>query len=252
MFRPKKPTSWNHEARWYNELVDVKGQYFHEHVIIPKSLQLLDLKPDSTLLELACGNGILARYLPKAVTYYGIDAAPKLIQFAKNKDKNPRHHFVVSDVTQSLALTTNFTHATVILALQNIKDATNVITNATRFLKPKGKLLIVLNHPCFRIPRQSSWEIDPQNKLQYRRINRYLSPLEIPINMHPGQIGKSITWTFHLPISAYSEMITNNGFMIEKLAEWTSDKISVGSAAKMENRSRSEFPLFLALLCHKN
>jgi len=42
-------------------------------------------------------------------------------------------------------------------------------------------LVIVLNHPCFRIPRQSGWGIDEKNKLQFRKVIKYMSPMEIPL-----------------------------------------------------------------------
>jgi hypothetical protein len=35
--------------------------------------------------------------------------------------------------------------------------------------------------------------------------------------------------------------------VIDALEEWTSDKESEGKASRMENKARSEFPLFLAL-----
>jgi len=36
------------------------------------------------------------------------------------------------------------------------------------------------------------------------------------------------------------------------MEEWISDKKSTGAKARMENRSREEFPLFLALLAQKS
>lgn len=75
-----------------------------------------------------------------------------------------------------------------------------------------------------------------------------MSPLKIPITMHPGQQQSALTWSFHHPISFYSQILFDHGFMIEKLEEWTSDKQSVGGkTATMENRGRSEFPLFMAI-----
>ena len=66
--------------------------------------------------------------------------------------------------------------------------------------------------------------------------------------MHPGQGHGPLTWSFHEPISAYTNMLADNNFVIENLEEWTSDKESMGKAGRMENRSRAEFPLFLAIL----
>ena len=136
-------------------------------------------------------------------------------------------------------------------ALQNMEFPDKVFANIGRNLASSGKLLLVLNHPSFRIPRQSSWGIDEVNKLQYRRINRYLSFLKIPININPANKNSSLTWSFHYPLSSYSEALLKNGFMIEKIEEWSSDKESQGKSAKMENRGRSEIPLFMAILARK-
>ena len=179
--------------------------------------------------------------------YVGVDIASSLISFAKKLDHNPNHQFIVGDVTEPLSITEKFSHAAIILALQNMEQPSLAIKNAAEHLVTGGKFIIVLNHPAFRIPRQSSWGIDEHSKLQYRRENIYMSPLKIPISMHSGQ-GGPVTWSFHQPLSAYTKMLADNHFVIENFEEWTSDKESVGRAGRMENRSRAEFPLFLAIV----
>lgn len=250
----KNNTSWQNVSQWYNQSVGISGSYFHKHLIIPGVLRLLKLQPNSSILDLACGQGILARYISKEVYYQGLDLAPLLIKFAQRNDYQKNHYFTVADITKPLTIEkNNFTHAALILALQNISQPELVLKNTSQYLIKTGKLVIILNHPCFRIPRQSSWEIDTKNKLQYRRINRYLSPLKIPVQTAPGKHRRStITWSFHYPLSSYSQFLYQNGFVIEKIEEWSSDKESVGNAARMENRSRQEFPLFLAILVSKN
>jgi len=249
----KNNTSWQNVSQWYNQSIGTDGSYFHKHLIIPGVLRLLKLQPNSSILDLACGQGILARYIPKEVYYQGLDIAPSLIKFAQGNDYQKNHYFTVADVTKTLPIgKKDFTHSALILALQNISQPELVLKNASQYLIKKGKLVIVLNHPCFRIPRQSSWEIDVKNKLQYRRINRYLSPLKIPVQTAPGKHRRStITWSFHYPLSSYSQFLYQNGFVIEKIEEWSSDKESVGNAARMENRSRQEFPLFMTILVSK-
>jgi ubiquinone/menaquinone biosynthesis C-methylase UbiE len=249
-------TSWHKVGKWYNEKVGDRGSYYHEHVVLPGVIRLLKLNQNSSLLDLGCGQGVLARRIPKSMKYVGVDTAQSLITFAKKQDRNANHTFLVGDVTQQLPISEKFTHAAIILALQNIEKPDLAIKNAAEHLVPGGKIVIVLNHPAFRIPRQSSWGIDQQSKLQYRRENIYMSPLKIPITMHParppslrsGVSGRGLTWSFHEPLSAYTKMLADSNFVIENLEEWTSDKESVGKAGKMENRSRAEFPLFLAIL----
>jgi SAM-dependent methyltransferase len=239
---------------WYNELVGDKGHYYHQHVIFPNLLKKMEFAEDSSLLDLACGQGVLARQLPEGMEYWGVDVARSLIEAAQEKDEHSRHHYVVANLMRPTLplMKTDFTHATMILALQNVKDPELVFSHAARHLRSGGKFFIVLNHPCFRIPRQSSWGVDEYKKTQYRRIDRYLSPLEIPIQAHPGQSRRNeMTWSYHFPLSAYVNGLAKAGFVITGLEEWSSDKSSEGKAARMENRSRAEIPLFAAILAEK-
>lgn len=240
-------TSWEGDSKWYKESTSGSGNYFHEHVVIPGARKLLELNAKSKLLDLGCGSGVLGRAISKEVTYIGIDVAPSLIEQAAREDHGALHTYMVADVSRPLQIETDFTHAALILSLQNMKDPFSVFQNAAAHLVPGGIMVMVLNHPCFRIPRQSSWGIDEINKLQYRRINRYLSPLEIPITMHPGKQNSTVTWSYHFPLSDYAAMLKTNGFVIDTIEEWASDRKSAGSSAKMENRTRREIPLFLAI-----
>jgi len=249
--------SWQKVAPWYNKITrEGQGHYYHEHVILPGVIRLLGLNDklqmtNTKLLDLACGNGVLAKSLPKDVEYTGVDIAPALIKEAQRTDRNPNHKYLISDVIKPINLDEKFTHATIILALQNIADPAAVLKNAAKLLTDNCELVIVLNHPAFRIPRQSSWGIDEARKIQYRRIDKYMSPMEIPINMNPSDRNSPITMSYHYPITDYSKMLKEAGFVIEEIEEWTSDKESEGRAGRMENRSRAEIPLFMAIVAKK-
>jgi ubiquinone/menaquinone biosynthesis C-methylase UbiE len=240
-------TSWESVGKWYHGLVGEEGHYYHRHIIMPGVIKLLE--HPTRLLDLACGNGILTRYLSDQVSYLGIDSSTSLIKAAKKDDANPLHTYIIGDITKPLNVPYHdFSHATLILAAQNIEYPYHAFQKAQRHLLSQGKLVIVLNHPCFRIPRQSSWGVDTERKIHYRRIDRYLTSMKIPISAHPSQGQQSSqTLSFHHPLSAYSQWLYEAGFTIELMEEWTSDKTSTGKAAAMENRSRQEIPLFLAI-----
>jgi ubiquinone/menaquinone biosynthesis C-methylase UbiE len=245
----KKTTSWEGVSRWYNQSVGETGHYYHEHVIIPKLLALLKLEenPKSSVLDLACGQGILSRQLPSSFQYVGIDISPSLLKAAQEKNKLPHHSFLLSDITKPLPLNKkDFDICTVILALQNIKEPFQALKQAHSHLKTGGKLFLVMNHPCFRILRQSSWGVDPVQKVQYRRIDKYKSSFEVRIQSNPSLGSKSKdTLSFHHPLSQWSSWLKKAGFAISQLDEWCSDKKSTGKHAKMEDTSREEIPLFL-------
>lgn len=256
--RPQKQTStsWEPVEKWYRAAVGEEGHYYHQKIILPGILRLLDIEhadKKSSFLDLACGQGILGRYLPEHIAYTGVDLSASLIKSAKSCDSNPHHHYLVADVTKPLPLKGQlFSHSAIVLALQNIEHPERALINISQHLATNGKLIIVLNHPCFRIPRQSSWGIDQQKKIQYRRLDCYASTMRIPIQAHPSKGERSPeTLSFHYPLSQYSRWLHDAGFVITLIEEWCSDKVSTGGAAKMENRSRNEFPLFLTILAEK-
>ncbi|NGX38320.1 MAG: Demethylmenaquinone methyltransferase [Chlamydiae bacterium] len=240
-------TSWESSAKWYDETVGQKGHYYHENVIFPKLLKMMELEKNDKVLDLACGQGVLSRKIPKIVDYVGVDISKSLIKAAKIREKGANRRFFVQDVTKKWAFQErDFTHGAILLALQNLEDPLSALKNTCKHLVSGGKLFLVLNHPCFRIPRQSHWGIDEAKKMQYRRMDAYLTPQKIPIQMHPG-----VTWSFHHSLSAYSKMLREAGFCILEMQEWVSDKKSTGAKARMEDRARREFPLFLAIACQK-
>lgn len=254
---PSKATSWELDGKWYGDLVGKQGHHYHREVIFPKLLPLLyaEKKEIIKIVDLACGDGVLARNLSPSTRYVGIDAAPTLIKRAEQLDKDALHRYIISDLTKPIQDIPEapFTHAVIILALQNISNPSALLRNANTLLAPKGKLFVILNHPCFRIPRQSSWGVDAEKKIQFRRIDRYLSTMEIPIQSHPSQGSDSTaTLSFHYSLSTLTKAFFQAGFAIELLEEWCSDKESTGKNKKMEDRARNEIPLFLAIKAVKN
>ena len=127
------------------------GSYYHQQIILPNVLRLLELKNGARLLDIACGQGVLSRHLPKNVSYLGLDAAKDLIK--KAQIKSPEHAFKLADITKPFPISkeTLFTHATCILALQNVEHPAQVFLQLKEHLTPQGTLVVVMNHPCFRI-----------------------------------------------------------------------------------------------------
>lgn len=247
----QKQTSWEKVNGWYNKIVGNTGSYYHQQVILPNLVRLLELKKTSRLLDLGCGQGILARAIDEKIEYLGVDASPSLIEEARKLDHNPKHSYAVADITKDLPIrNSGFSQVAIVLALQNVKHPFKLIKNAAEQLQPGGKLIIVINHPSFRIPKHSDWIV--KNNKQYRLVDSYMTPKEIPIDSSPfDKKNNQTTWSFHYPLSAYSEMILDNGLVIEKIEEWISSKKSEGKMAKIEDEARAEFPLFMTIVAKK-
>ena len=241
--------SWDKSADWYDRLVGSEGHYYHEKVVIPKALSLLNLGSEGKFLDLGCGQGVLAQKIPRDMHYVGLDASKTLIDHAlSRRGKNAK--FLVHDLCAKPfpEEAKGGTHAAFILSLQNMSDGEKAIKHSALSLTKGGKLLIVMNHPCFRIPRQSGWEIDNGKKLKFRRIDRYMTPLDIPITTNPGKTSSHETISYHNPLSTYFQWLQKANYKVLAVEEWCSDKVSEGPKKPMEDRARKEFPLFLAIL----
>lgn len=244
--KKRNNSSWEHVSDWYDDIVGSKGHFYHRELIFPQLGAKFPKGKEVKLLDLACGQGAFSNALPKTVHYTGVDLSKSFIQKAKASCKGS---FFCGDVTLPLPVDDkDFDFATVILAIQDIPNFEDLITNAAKHLKKHGTLLIVMNHPCFRIPRISSWGIDEGQNMMYRRINSYLSNHCIPIQTKPSQGEESTeVSSHHRPISLYIKALSDAGFGVTGIDEWACPKKSSGKFAKRENRARKEFPMFLCI-----
>lgn len=249
-------TSWGDVADWYNELLEQDPDSYQRKVILPNLLRLLKLQRGETVLDLGCGQGFFAREFWKAgANVIGVDISPELIALAQKNlphDAQRSDHWLRFSVAPANQLPfikdDSIDKVTLVMAIQNIEDIDGVFRECHRVLKPAGKMYLVLNHPTFRIPQGSSWGYDESAKVQYRRVDRYLSEARVKIQMHPGDNPYQHTITFHRPLQLYFKMLHRNRFCVSRLEEWISHRRSqVGPRAAAEDRARKEIPLFLAI-----
>lgn len=242
-----KSTSWGKVANWYNNLIEKEKDSYQRILILPNLTRLIEAKRGEIIVDLACGQGFFAREFAKiGAKVIGVDVSSELIDIAK-QDKTVEYY--VSEAHKlNFLQNESVDKVLIILSLQNIENVNDVIKEVSRILKPGGKLYMVLNHPAFRIPKKSSWGWDENLKLQYRRLEAYLSESKEPIQMHPGNNPHEKTVSFHRPLQFYFKALNKNGFFVSRLEEWNSHKVSEhGPKKEAEDRARHEFPLFLFL-----
>lgn len=242
-------TSWGKESSWYDKLLADPDSY-QQKVVLPNLMRILDVKKGERVLDLGCGQGFFtAKMSELGAEMTGLDISSELISLAKKSAKNIS--YVVGRADQRLPFENNyFDKAFCILALQNMKEIAIFFEEVSRVLKEKGSLILVLNHPTFRVPQESDWGID--EKGQYRKIYKYLSEKKVEIDMHPGKtekIGKkSSTVSFHRPLQLYFKNFAKNGFAVTRLEEWISHKESQKGPKKIqEDNARKEIPLFMMI-----
>lgn len=253
----KKNTSWGNVAEWYDRHLKGNNDTYHTKIIFPNLLRILGDIKGKKILDLGCGQGMFSELLrDNGAIVTGIDAGKELINIAEENSKrtNEKKTNKVTYYTTSAEDLFMLKHATFdivvcVLALQNIEYLQKTFDEVKRVLKVNGTFIFVLNHPSFRIPKESSWGIDTTHEVQYRRIDAYMSESQVKIDMTPGNVeDKKYTMSFHRPLQVYVKALSKVGMHIIRLEEWISDKSSEkGPHKKREDKARKEFPLFMCI-----
>lgn len=213
-------TSWDPLAAWYDGWVGQGGSHYHRQLALPATLKLLALRRGDTLLDIGCGQGVLAPFVAKAgAGYTGVDASPALIKLARERHGGSGQ-FLVADARQlgeQVRLKVPFSAAVFLLSLQDMDPLEEVLAQAVARLAPQGRLVIFMLHPCFRVPRQSGWGFDEGRQLRFRRVDSYLTPNAVPMKPYPGQRG--VTLSFHRPLSHYLNALSKLGLVLTEVVE---------------------------------
>lgn len=254
----RRTRGWDELAAWYDGWVGPRGSEHHRRLAIPATLELLTPRAGERILDIGCGQGVLAPHIAgSGARYTGVDVSSRLLALAR------RHHgkhgrFLradAADLRRHRQLAKAEFEATVfLLSLQDMAPLAAVIASARSVLAPAGRLVILMTHPCFRVPRQSGWGWDEGRKLRFRRVDHYLTPLPVPMKAYPGGSGTSTS--FHRPLGEYVAALAEHGLWLDALRELPALQPAIpkgkkgGGPTRAEARAQREIPLFLALRAH--
>lgn len=268
----KADTSWGKVADWYDEYLGGDDSY-QSAVILPNLMRILDPKAGESVVDLACGQGFFSVEIAlRRASVTGVDISPELIAKAEErisklkKEKNIKAKFIVSSADSIPMIPSASADKIVcVLAAQNIKELDVMFGECARVLKKGGKLVLVLNHPSFRVPQASDWHFAEEKKAvlipgtlqrtghvparQGRVVYQYLSEASIKIDMNPGSPkDKKYTLSYHRPLQVFVKWLSKRKFAITRLEEWMSHKKSkAGPKALIEDTARKEIPMFMCI-----
>jgi len=244
-----KDTSWNNVSSWYDLLLKNDDSY-QAKVVLPNLLRVLNLKKDESVYDLACGQGYFSNvFAHEGANVVASDLSKNLIETAKKNSKEKISFYISPAHRAQFLKDKTIDTIVVVLAIQNIENVSEVFAECKRVLKKEGRIVLVLNHPAFRVPQGSDWNF--VNGVQSRVISQYLSPSKIYIDMTPGENNpkkKIKTISFHRSIQDYVKLFGKFGFAITRLEEWISHKQSqTGPRQLAEDKARKEIPMFMCV-----
>jgi SAM-dependent methyltransferase len=248
-------TSWNAVADWYNGWVGPEGSEYHRRLAIPAVMELLAPRAREMILDVGAGQGVLAPHIVRAgAVYTGVDASLRLLRYAR------KHHgrigrFLLGDARRLAEIPAlrsgSFDAVVFLLSIQNMEPLPEVFRSAAWALRPGGRLVLLMTHPCFQVPMQSGWEWDRNRKLLYRRVDRYLTALQVPLTVTVKERDHR-TLNFHRPLEEYVNRLTACGLLVERLKEIPLDsRMREILRAQEERPLNRDIPLFLGLSARK-
>lgn len=253
--RPAAKTSWDPVADWYAGWAGAEGSEHHRRLAIPAILDMLAPRAGEHILDIGAGPAALAPHIAGAGAHYtGVDASPRLLAFARRRHDGGSR-FLRGDAARLQSIRElragTFDGAVFLLSLQDMEPLDAVLAGAAWALRPGGRLVILMTHPCFRVPRQSGWGWDADRRLQYRRVDRYLSPLAVPMKRY-GADPRAVTRSFHRPLEVYVNSLASAGLLVDCVRELPTYRAAPpGPRARAENLANEEIPLFLGLRARK-
>ncbi len=200
---------------------------------VPATIALYDLLGPvggQRVVDLACGHGPIARDLARrGADVVGVDISEPLIAAARDReDQSPLGiTYVQGDVSAPGLLSDQlFDAATCNFGLSDIDDLAGALTNVARVLRPGGRFVFSILHPCFPGDGDvsGSWPEDSGYfDERWWRAGGRLSTLR-------SRVGAN-----HRTISTYMNGLVEAGLIIDRVAEpppdedWTSDRPGTAS-----------------------
>jgi 2-polyprenyl-3-methyl-5-hydroxy-6-metoxy-1,4-benzoquinol methylase len=220
---------WERIAGWWDAQVGENANL----VVRPAVRRLLDLSPNERVLELACGNGALARELARdGAQVLATDFSATFLRLAEERTRDypdlaDRIEYRLVDATDpaqlaSLGSGQEFDAAVCVMGLMDMPVLDPLMSAVARLLKPNGRFVWSVVHPCFNT-RGGSMMIEQEDRggelvTTYAvKITRYLEPLAV---RGLGIIGQPVPhYSFERPLSMLLASGFRAGLVLDGLEE---------------------------------
>lgn len=219
-----KAVPWEQLADWYDAKQGDTGDLWHRTLIDPTFLRVVGDVRDLRVLDLACGNGYLARrYARSGAKVVGMDASAPIVaraQAHEARDPLGIAYHVAQAARLPMIEDASFDLVASNMALMDIEDAEGAIREAGRILKDGGRFVASLSHPCFDQGPSSTWLIERffRTTKVWRKVARYRRPFadETPWGIEDRTVA---TIAYHRPLSWYARALCDAGLLIRSLEE---------------------------------
>jgi 2-polyprenyl-3-methyl-5-hydroxy-6-metoxy-1,4-benzoquinol methylase len=224
---------WDAKAEFWDQLHGDSGNRFHRTYIGPAVENLLELEPGERVLDIACGNGTVARQLAAlGAQVTAVDFSAQLIERAQSHPQRsgPPITYMVADATDESALRQlgegHFDAVVCTMALMDMPVIAPLYRAARHLVTAQGRLVIATSHPAFNScnPIFFAELADEDGTLIQRTGIKIRAYLDIPATKGTGAVGEPAPhYYFHRPLHELLGEAFTAGWVLDALLEPTLD-----------------------------
>jgi|SRR5882724_4885855 len=113
---------------------------YNQILVYYQALSCMENSEGSSLLDLACGEGIMTEYFSKKFSrIVGVDAASVHLEKAKKRLPNVEFH---ESLIEDFETTEKFDNVFLLMILEHVQDPVKIIAKAASFLNKNGNLIV--------------------------------------------------------------------------------------------------------------
>jgi SAM-dependent methyltransferase len=215
--------AWNAIAKRWAALQGEHGDANQRLIINPALFALAGEVRELRVLDAACGSGHVAReFARRGAQVTGLDLSARMIQIAADSPGPRGIEYRVGDISRIDGIADgSFDMVVCSMALMNVANLEGAIGEFARVLRPGGRLVFSIPHPCY--PRKPGshgvCHADSEDRLDYYRITDYLSESDHPVSLPDEHDAFHPVPTFHRTLSTYVALLVRSGLVVDGLAE---------------------------------
>lgn len=252
---------WEAKASFWDDYVGSEGNDFHRELVAPAQRRLLDLQPGESVLDVACGNGQFTREMARvAGRVVAFDVSPTFIERARKHTreagiKNVEYHLL--DATNEAAVVAlgegQFDAMVCTMALMDIPVIEPLMRAAQRVLRPGGRFVFSVTHPCFNQTgaHMVEEEEDREGRLVAVLGVKVVEYATARASRGAGIRGEPVShYYFHRPLSAFLGACFDAGLVVDGMEEPVFTARD-GERRPFDWRNYQEIPPVLAVRARK-
>jgi len=244
--------SWNFAADAYAGGQASGNDYYRYAFFGPAQVELCGEVAGARVLDVGCGSGYFAREMAqRGATVTAIDISPRMIEHARRIDAaEPLGiDYEVLDAAGVAARfpAESFDLATSCISIPDMPDVPTVLRGIRAVLRPGGRLVASVTHPCTDTPVRA-WETDADGAKLSLKIDRYFDegPIEFTWKRNWPYVFKTSYW--HVPLERWFQWILEAGFAVRGLREPCPTRDAIAAHPDLADAARVPYFLFFDLI----